>query len=116
MILTVAACEASIALALIVVLYNRRSSLDVTLWQDIREADVPATPTRTWPRRPSRSSRIARARVVSAPDPRRRRAGASRAALDRAAELRIEHRVTVTAGLTRIEESSGVVFFVNKPG
>ena len=44
MILTVAACEASIALALIVILYNQRSSLDVTLWQDIREADVPATP------------------------------------------------------------------------
>jgi NADH-quinone oxidoreductase subunit K len=43
-ILTVAACEASIALALIVILYNQRSSLDVTLWQDIREADVPATP------------------------------------------------------------------------
>ena len=42
-ILTVAACEASIALALIVVLYNRRSSLDVTLWQDIREAGVPGT-------------------------------------------------------------------------
>jgi NADH-quinone oxidoreductase subunit K len=40
-ILTVAACEASIALALIVILYNRRSSLDVTLWQDIREASVP---------------------------------------------------------------------------
>src|SRR5919202_4537002 len=31
-ILTVAACEASIALALILVLYHRRSSLDVTLW------------------------------------------------------------------------------------
>jgi NADH-quinone oxidoreductase subunit K len=44
MILTVAACEASIALALIVVLYNRRTSLDVTLWQEIREAGVPATP------------------------------------------------------------------------
>ena len=44
MILTVAACEASIALALIVILYNRRSSLDVTLWQDIREAGVAATP------------------------------------------------------------------------
>jgi NADH-quinone oxidoreductase subunit K len=44
-ILTVAACEASIALALVVVLYNRRSSLDVTLWQDIREPQVPATPT-----------------------------------------------------------------------
>src|SRR5271156_5544897 len=42
-ILTVAACEASIALALIVILYNQRSSLDVTLWQDIREAD--ASPT-----------------------------------------------------------------------
>ena len=37
MILTVAACEASIALALILILYNRRSSLDVTLWQEIRE-------------------------------------------------------------------------------
>jgi len=44
MILTVAACEASIALALIVILYNRRSSLDVTLWQDIREEGVPVTP------------------------------------------------------------------------
>jgi len=42
-ILTVAACEASIALALIVVLYNRQGSLDVTLWQEIREAGVPAT-------------------------------------------------------------------------
>ena len=42
-ILTVAACEASIALALIVILFNRRSSLDVTLWHDIREANVPAT-------------------------------------------------------------------------
>jgi NADH-quinone oxidoreductase subunit K len=42
-ILTVAACEASIALALIVILYNQKSSLDVTLWQDIREAGVPPT-------------------------------------------------------------------------
>lgn len=42
MILTVAACEASIALALIVVLFNRRSSLDVTLWQNIREEGLPA--------------------------------------------------------------------------
>src|SRR4029077_6597662 len=44
-ILTVAACEASIALALIVILYNRRSSLDVTLWQDLREASSVATPS-----------------------------------------------------------------------
>src|SRR4051812_31294758 len=41
-ILTVAACEASIALALILILFNRRSSLDVTLWQEIREAGVVA--------------------------------------------------------------------------
>src|SRR5208282_6318695 len=43
-ILTIAACEASIALALFVILYNRRASLDVTLWQDIRDPDVAATP------------------------------------------------------------------------
>ena len=40
-ILTVAACEASIALALILILYNRRESLDVTLWRDIREPGQP---------------------------------------------------------------------------
>ena len=40
-ILTVAACEAALALALILILYNRRSSLDVTLWQDLREAGLP---------------------------------------------------------------------------
>ena len=43
-ILTVAACEAAIAMALVVILYNRRSSLDVTLWRDIREPTV-AVPT-----------------------------------------------------------------------
>ena len=36
-ILTVAACEAAIALALILMLYRRRGSLDVSLWQDLRE-------------------------------------------------------------------------------
>src|SRR3954452_14855722 len=41
MILTVAACEAAIALALILILFNRRASLDVTLWQDIREPGLP---------------------------------------------------------------------------
>src|SRR5262245_57077617 len=41
-ILTVAACEASIALALILILFRRRMSLDVTLWSEIREPDVPA--------------------------------------------------------------------------
>src|SRR5262245_21986127 len=38
-ILTVAACEAAIALALILILYRSRRSLDVSLWQDLREAD-----------------------------------------------------------------------------
>src|SRR5213082_2622192 len=37
-ILTVAACEAAIALALILMLFKRRGSLDVSLWQDLREA------------------------------------------------------------------------------
>jgi NADH-quinone oxidoreductase subunit K len=41
-ILTVAACEASIALALILILFNRKASLDVTLWQEIREPGRPA--------------------------------------------------------------------------
>lgn len=36
-ILTVAACEAAIALALILMLYRRRRSLDVSLWQEMRE-------------------------------------------------------------------------------
>jgi NADH-quinone oxidoreductase subunit K len=36
-VLTVAACEAAIALTLIVMLYHRRHSLDVSVWQDLRE-------------------------------------------------------------------------------
>lgn len=36
-ILTVAACEAAIALALILMLYRRQRSLDVSLWQELRE-------------------------------------------------------------------------------
>jgi NADH-quinone oxidoreductase subunit K len=38
-ILTVAACEAAVALVLILILYRTRKSLDVSLWQDLREAD-----------------------------------------------------------------------------
>jgi NADH-quinone oxidoreductase subunit K len=37
-ILTVAACEAGVALALILMLYRARKSLDVSVWQDLREA------------------------------------------------------------------------------
>ena len=36
-IVTVAACEAAIALALILILYRTKHSLDVSLWQDLRE-------------------------------------------------------------------------------
>src|SRR3954454_1404914 len=41
-ILTVAACEAAIALALILMLYRTRKSLDVSAWQDLREPDQDA--------------------------------------------------------------------------
>ncbi len=36
--IAVAACEAGIALALILMLYKSRGSLDVSLWQELREA------------------------------------------------------------------------------
>jgi NADH-quinone oxidoreductase subunit K len=43
-IVTVAACEAGIALALILMLYRRKRSLDVSAWQELREAgQEPAT-------------------------------------------------------------------------
>ena len=43
-VLTVAAAEAGIALALVVNLYRRRKSLDISLWDDLREAGVAAIP------------------------------------------------------------------------
>jgi NADH-quinone oxidoreductase subunit K len=42
-ILTVAACEAGLALALILVLYRSRHSLDISLWQELREPGQEAT-------------------------------------------------------------------------
>ena len=36
-VITVAACEAGIALALILMLYRRKGSLDVSLWQELHE-------------------------------------------------------------------------------
>ena len=89
-ILTVAACEASIALALILVLFHRRASLDVTLWQDLRE---PGQPEVGRGRRRGRADRGGpRPRVVSAPDPRRRRAAPPARALGRAPQLRRARR------------------------
>lgn len=40
--LSLAAAEAGIALALFIVLFKRNSSLDVSIWQDLREPDQPA--------------------------------------------------------------------------
>jgi len=40
-ILTVAASEAAIALALVLVLFKNRGSLDVSLWNDLREPGLP---------------------------------------------------------------------------
>lgn len=38
----VAACEAAIALALVLMLFQRRNSLDIVLWQQLREDNQPA--------------------------------------------------------------------------
>jgi len=52
-IVTVAACEAAVALALILMLFKRRGSLDVSLWQDLREAgQEPATDEEPLPPEP----------------------------------------------------------------
>jgi NADH-quinone oxidoreductase subunit K len=42
-IVTVAACEAAIAMALILMLYRRQHSLDVSKWQELREPGEEAT-------------------------------------------------------------------------
>jgi NADH-quinone oxidoreductase subunit K len=42
-IITVAACEAAIALALILMLFRSKQSLDVSLWQELREPGLPPT-------------------------------------------------------------------------
>ena len=42
-IITVAACEAAIALALILMLFRSKQSLDVSLWQELREQGWEAT-------------------------------------------------------------------------
>lgn len=40
-VLTIAACEAGLALSLILTLYQRRKSLDVFLWGNLGEEDMP---------------------------------------------------------------------------
>lgn len=39
--LTVAACEAGLALALVLSLYRKSHSLDIQLWSELREPDMP---------------------------------------------------------------------------
>ncbi|HIF31077.1 MAG: NADH-quinone oxidoreductase subunit NuoK [Pirellulaceae bacterium] len=39
--IAVAACEAGIALALILMLFHRSDSLDIVVWQDLRESILP---------------------------------------------------------------------------
>jgi NADH-quinone oxidoreductase subunit K len=53
-ILTVAACEAGIALALVLALYQRSGSLDIALWQHVRETEQPAYVDRELPEEPDR--------------------------------------------------------------
>jgi NADH-quinone oxidoreductase subunit K len=41
-IVAVAACEAGLAMAVFILLYRRAKSLDASVWQDVREAGLPA--------------------------------------------------------------------------
>ncbi len=69
-ILTVAACEAAIALAVVLTLFHRSGTLDIAVWQNLREANQPRFVDREAAARPAgRRSRLA------APDAGRRRAG-----------------------------------------
>jgi len=44
MVLTIAACEAAIALAMVVSLYRRKSTLDVQAWDELSETILPKEP------------------------------------------------------------------------
>ncbi len=44
MILTVASCEAALALSLVVALYRRSPTLDITSWSDLRETSKETDP------------------------------------------------------------------------
>jgi NADH-quinone oxidoreductase subunit K len=48
-VLTIAACEAGLALSLILTLYQRRKSLDVFLWGNLGEEDLPVLSGSTTP-------------------------------------------------------------------
>jgi NADH-quinone oxidoreductase subunit K len=48
-VLTIAACEAGLSLALVLTLYQRRKSLDVFLWGNLGEEDLPVLSSQTTP-------------------------------------------------------------------
>jgi len=52
-IIAVAACEAAIALALVVALFRRRGNLDVAAWHMLREANQPPPRDKPPPEEPS---------------------------------------------------------------
>lgn len=52
-IVAVAACEAAIALALVLMLFRSSGKLDVAAWQQLREADQPAWEEPEEPQQPS---------------------------------------------------------------
>ena len=49
MVLTVAACEAGLALALLSALYRQRHTLDISAWRDLGEAGIELPPERPEP-------------------------------------------------------------------
>ena len=69
-IIAVAACEAAVALALVVTLFDRRGNLDVAAWQLLREANQP-------PFRTAAAAGAAGGRAVAPLAPGRRAAGNS---------------------------------------
>ena len=68
-ILTVAACEAGLALSLILALYQKSKSLDVDFWTELREPDLPS------PRLAEEAERAAVRRASAAEFPRLTPAG-----------------------------------------
>jgi NADH-quinone oxidoreductase subunit K len=53
-IIAVAAAEAGIAVALVLMLYQRSQSLDAAFWQDLREEGQPPILDRTVPETPTK--------------------------------------------------------------
>ncbi len=57
-VITIAACEAAIALALILMLYHHSGTLDVVYWQDLREEGQAAYVDRKIPEEPEEEEQV----------------------------------------------------------